>query len=83
MRSINASVTDFRLIEGHLADFRGLRKILIAPEQSKLPSSGLRRSKENNFVYRMVVFKFKIQWKKRSESLPQNVQGALTRLANC
>ncbi len=36
--SITFSVTDLRVIEGHIADFGGLRKMRLAPEQSKLPS---------------------------------------------
>ena len=38
--------------------FRALGKTFISPEQKGLVSSALRRSKENCFLYRMVIFKF-------------------------
>jgi hypothetical protein len=66
------------VIGGHLVDFGGLRKMRIAPEQSKLESWVLRRSKENNFSYRMVLLEFKIEWEKRPESRPENVRRAFT-----
>jgi hypothetical protein len=50
-------------MEDHLADFEGVREMLITPEQSKLASLALRRSKENSFLYRPVTFKVQIEKK--------------------
>jgi hypothetical protein len=50
-------------MEDHLADFEALRKMLITPEQSKIASSALRRSKENSFLYRSVSLKVQIEKK--------------------
>ena len=61
----------FRMIGGHLTDFRALGKILTAPERNKPVSSALHRSKEDNFIYRMVIWKLKIECKMFSEFCPQ------------
>jgi hypothetical protein len=47
-------MTYFRVIEGQLTDFGTLGKMLVVLERNKLASSGLRRSKENNFLYRII-----------------------------
>ena len=50
------SVADYPImIGGYLADSGALGKIHLAPEQNKPASSALYRSKENNFLYRMII----------------------------
>ena len=69
--------------KGQLAEIRGLRKTLITLEWKKLERSALRRSKENNFLYRMVTFGFKIDQKMCQIFDCENVQRALTWLVDC
>ncbi len=64
--------TIFRTIEGHLADFGYFRRMLITLEQNMLASSALRRSKENNFLYRIFKLKVKTEWIMFSEYCPQH-----------
>ena len=70
-------------IQGQLAEIRGLRKTLITLERNKLEKSALRRSKENNFLYRMVTLEFKIGQKMCQIFDCENVQRALTWLVDC
>ena len=53
--------------KGRLVDFEGRRKMLIAPERNKLPSSDFQRSKGHKFLYRIAILEFKIKWKLFSE----------------
>jgi hypothetical protein len=48
-------------MDDRLADFQALGKMLTTPEQNKLASSALRRSKENSFLYRSVLLKVQIE----------------------
>ena len=61
------------VIQDQVAEIGGLRKTLIALEGNKLEMSALRRSKENNFLYRTIRLKVKIEWKMPSEYHFQNV----------
>jgi hypothetical protein len=59
--------TILRLTLGYLVDFRVRRKMLIAPEWNKAASTALHRSKENDFLYRMVTLEVKIESRMFSE----------------
>ena len=48
-------------IEGHFVDFKALGKICITPERNRLARSALHRSKENHFLYRMVILEVKTE----------------------
>ena len=71
-------LTDFAMIQGQITEIGALRKMLIASEQNKLGMLAFRRSKENNFLYRMVRSKVKIQWRILSEYRLQNVKQKFT-----
>jgi hypothetical protein len=88
---------NYLALDNHCSYSKDLRKILdfsnfisdetlcwttMTPERIKLSDCTFHRSKENNFFYRMDIFKFKTKRKKRSESCSQNVQRALIRLVN-
>jgi hypothetical protein len=59
--SITPILTHFRVIEGHIVHFGGFRKIRIVLDPNKLARSALRRSKEENFLYRMNTFAFELK----------------------
>ncbi|CAF4814773.1 unnamed protein product, partial [Rotaria sp. Silwood2] len=61
-------------MEDHLADFGALGKMLITPEQNDIVSSALRRSKENNFLYRLISLKVQIERKLVARGSSQTVQ---------
>ncbi len=58
-------LTRFRVVEGHLADFGALSKMLIAPERNRVESSALRRSIEDPLAYLAMV----LGWPKSSATL--------------
>jgi hypothetical protein len=71
-------LTYFAVIQGQIAEIGAPRKMLIASEWNNLGRSALRRWKENNFLYRIVILQLKIEWEMPSEYRFQNVQQELT-----
>ena len=76
-------LTYFVVVQGQIAEIGAPRKMLITSEWNKLERSALRRSKENNFLYLMIILKFQIQWEIFSQDRAQNVKQKLTSLVNC